>query len=136
MTTTHGFTHEAYHTGRIINRVAENYNHDMVLQFSPINGHFNDEDTEPDRIDQSMVTRLDFLFLAGAEIVLETDIGYDDDGGNCYQAYIIKPEHKAEYDKHYFHSLEDENMANSSLVAFTYILAHPDHFISVWAGPY
>ena len=109
----------------------------MVLQMGPINGHFDDlTDSGPDLLNQDMVTRLDFLFLAGHAIILESDIGYDDDGGNCYQAYILKPEHKEAYDKHYFHSLEDENMANSSLVAFQYILAYPDHFISVWAGPY
>lgn len=69
-----------------------------------------------------------------AQIILETNTGFDDDGENCYEVYILKPEH---FD--HFNTFRNDSNLNETHYIFSimqYITLFPENVISVWAGPY
>lgn len=69
-----------------------------------------------------------------AQIILETNTGFDDDGENCYEAYILKPDHVEHFNTFMYNSCKYQNHYVFSILQ--YITQFPENVISVWAGPY
>lgn len=123
-----------YHTQRILDRTFQSGVSDAVIHTDPVNEYsVNKVDPLPVK---ELVPELNKLFNSGHDIVLETNQGYDDEGGDCYQAYIIKPEHKEAFWKYYNENIDRDGKMLWQLCIFEYILANPSHFITLWAGPY
>ena len=102
-----------YATQHILLRVRSNDNNDLTI-----------DDKAPPRFpDQSVADELDKLFLDGAKLIHEGHELFDDDGGECYTAYILKAGLVNAYNA-------------SGILAMKYIVEHPEYIITVWAGPY
>lgn len=117
-----------YQTLRILKMVGCNDNQEINISTDP-------KDNVIHYAEPEIMEKLDKLFDDGADIILETNQGYDDDGGDCYQAYVIKAEHKEEFNRFWNQRMED-NQDHWQLAIFCYILTNPEHIITVWAGPY
>ena len=128
-----------YATRRIIKCVNRNYNSQMTIYYKPANLYPTDyqEPQEP----ELLIEELENLFNSGNEIILETQQGFDDEGQDCYHAYIIRAEYKEQYyhywDMNYERKLPNgEPQALYQLCTMEYILKHPEHIITIWAGPF
>lgn len=121
-----------YQTQRIITSVQNNYNFLMTLNLQGCNEFA--EPGSPDPADpKSFEEQLDSLFNNGASIAFEILNGWDDEGGQSYNAYIIKPEFFSHY-QYFLDSNMDKQLYNFSVM--TYISQNPNHFAHVWAGPF
>lgn len=113
-----------YATQRIIDRVLTNANSDAAI--------WGDEIKRIDPVPvKDLIPELEHLFNNGYDIVLETNQGFDDDGGDCYIAYLIKPQCK---DK--LHKAWEEDAEDFNLVTMNHLIKNPKDFIQIWAGPY
>ncbi len=140
-----------YHTERIINQVYNNqlaythYNDDIQVLFGSTNG-FNVAPWLPypcsmesfqvtvptTDVVLSLPEYLDGIFEDESQLILETHEGIDDDGGSCYQAYILMEDHV----QHFYHEFRQSGDPSVSLFLFKYILDNPEAFMIIWAGPY
>lgn len=78
---------------------------------------------------------LDHIFEDGAQLIIETYEGADDDGGTCYQAFILD----VDWVHHFWRDFNASNLIQSvNLTLFTveFIINNPEAFMVVWAGPY
>lgn len=123
-----------YQTKRLIKRVNNNYNDKAHLHLDPADAYFQSE-KDPCPI-EDLIPELETLFNQGADIILETNQGYDDEGGDCYQAYIIRPEFKATFQHYYDLNYERDGKCLFQLCIMEYITQNPEHIITLWAGPY
>lgn len=124
-----------YQTAHILENVVRNYNSQVSLTRQP-GRYFLDGDPEPG--DPELIRPfLDRLFQKGAWLALETYENWDDEGGQCYQAYIVAPEHVKAY-----HEAKDLAMYPADgepydgLFVHRHLASHPDQYFLVWAGPY
>lgn len=123
-----------YQTRRIINRVQNNYNTDALIHTAPADEYFTGQ-TEPAPV-QELVPELEKLFNSGHDIILETNQGYDDEGGDCYQAFLIKPEHKEEFNAYFDRNYDRDGKMLWQLSIMEYITKYPSHIVTIWAGAY
>ena len=137
-----------YNTKRIIDQVRSNENQDIQVMFGTTNGliipnwqpmPLSIEDFE---IIGGMPTvgfeqYLDGIFEDGADLLIETYQGHDDDGGTCYQAYILQVDWVAHFNAYCLEKFTG-SMAESNLQLLTmkYLIANPDSYMIIWAGPY
>lgn len=94
----------------------------------------NNQLPEPTQLDGRKANRqlhksLDQLFNDGASLILETDRGWDDEGGNCFEAYILMKEWTADF-------FDNSINSDDQLYSMRYIVEHPDRFWLLWSGPY
>lgn len=126
-----------YQTKHLIFKIEHNANAHCTLTEGA--GRIHEEGMpEPELPGRWLRTQLNKLFGAGAYLVLETNTSWDDEGGDCYQAYIIAPEHAKEY-----HEERDKATMGpvdgpppDLLFEHRYLVAHPERFWHIWAGPY
>jgi hypothetical protein len=114
-----------YHTQRILERVEDSYCslHDGGLQVP------GEDWPEPKKPDRALQRQLDALFESGAELAFEMDHGWADEGGNCYQAFILKPE----FVKEWANRAQESN--DPTFPAREYASA-PGRYWIFWQGPY
>lgn len=121
-----------YQTRRIITRVQNNYNTDTLIHTAPADEYLTGEPVPV----QELVPELEKLFGSGHDIILETNQGYDDEGGDCYQAFLIKPEHKEAFNAYFDTNYERAGKMLWQLSIMEYITKNPSHIITIWAGAY
>lgn len=117
-----------YNTQRIINAIKDNYNDRGIIIY---NAHEYAGEGVPVN-PEALIQPLNELFNQGALILLETRIGYDDEGGESYDAFVLKPElinHHADY------VIEHDRMPYVA-AAMKYITEFPENVAHVWAGPF
>ena len=122
---------KSYRTERILQQIKRNDNQYAEFKL----GMLTPGSLNPDIPNHAFADAIDTLFKNGAEIVLETHTGFDDDGGDCYQCYIVKPEWKATF-HHYLDTTIDDDCFIFHIAAMQYIVMHPNRIAIVWAGPY
>jgi len=127
-------TCEHYATKRIIEQIDNNDNYDCYLSNGPIDSY--NGSNEPHELNQKFADKLDRIFKSGADIVLETKQGYADDGGDCYQAYILLPEYQKEFNEYFEENYEKDGKCYFQLCIMEYLLSKPEQLRVVWAGPY
>ena len=121
---------KSYKTERILQQIEQNDNQYSEFKFDMLtSGSLN-----PEIPDQAFADVLDTLFQNGAEIALETHTGFDDDGGDCYQCYIVKPEWRDAF-HHYLDTTIDDDCFIFHIAAMRYVVMNSNHIAIVWAGP-
>lgn len=128
------YTH--YNTERILDRVHHNQNDECYIGTEPANEYQTESFPEPEQINQELADQLDFMFEAGAELILETNQGHDDEGGDCYQAYIVLPDFKKHFQEYYDDNYERDGKCLWQLCVMEYINKFPGNLRIVWAGAY
>ena len=122
-----------YATDHLIHQVNHNYNDQTVLsqhlEWRTL------ETAEPDDI-ETLVPRLNDIFNAGGSIILETSQGFDDDGGNCYQAYIVEKKNAKHFQEYWDDNYEKDDTPRYQHCIFEYIVKYPENLMVLWAGPY
>lgn len=86
-----------------------------------------------DENDKRLATQqLEELFDKGYDTIFQVRSGYDEEGGQCIEHYLIKPEHYphlqnliSSYEGPSFHSFY-----------MKYLLDFPEHTLTVWSGAY
>jgi len=138
-----------YSTQRIMDRVYNNggpvYNDDIQVLLGYTSGYEKlDDHPEPLSMEEFQTTvpttdtilsfpeYLDDIFEDGAYLLLETYDSADDDGGPCYQAYIIDPD----WVQHYEAYLDHNQQLDRNVAILRYISDNPEAFTIIWAGPY
>ena len=140
-----------YSTERIMNAVYNNhigadlYNDDIQIIFGTALGQqIPPWQREPYSMEAFQVTvpttdivlsffeYLDAIFEDGAELIIETTILAGDDGGPCYQAYILD----VDWVQHYNEYMDQQADALLHDSIFSYITTNNEAFMMVWAGPY
>ena len=131
-----------YHTERILAQIRNNYNQDFAILTEPADQRFekNSPYREPVNIDDleelkdrdRYILFLEELFECGAELILETHEGHEDDGGTCYCAYIVRDA----FENHFREYWNSHQQSKTGICTLSYIAAFPKHIITVWAGPY
>ena len=138
-----------YNTRRIIDQVRSNDNQDIQIMFGTTKGLVvPDWQPKPLPIEEFRIIGgcvpsvtferyLDGIFHDGADLIMEAFQGHDDDGGTCYQAYILKVDWVAHFNKYYLEkytgSMADSNL---QLITMKYLVANPDSHMVIWSGPY
>jgi hypothetical protein len=114
-----------YQAKHILGRVGDNY-----CSLSDNGLQVPGEDwPEPKLPDRELQLQLDALFEGGAELAFEMDFGWADEGGNCYQAFILKPEFVGEW----ANKAQDSNDPTFPAREFA---AAPGRYWILWQGPY
>lgn len=130
-------TELTYQTRRIIQRVQNNQNDQAAIHLSVHKYAKKGEDQEPRPIDDPiLINAINNLFLIGYDIYLETNQGYDDEGGDCYIAYLVKPRFKKAARHYWDMNYERDGQMLFNIALMEYIVKYPSHFIQIWAGPY
>ena len=145
-----------WRTEHILNRVRNGENDHLTLGLNGLD-NFNDGKSkfeEPICMDRNYgclrpgeledidryKNKLDSLFTEdNSDLVLEIYEDHGSEGGECYQAYIIKGEHQKALQTYMDHRNEVGELIGKQyyfLSKLEYITMHPDQFIVVWAGPY
>lgn len=133
-------TLDHYQTRHIVWKIDHNANSYCTLLKGGPKMH-EEGDREPELPGAWLKQQLNLIFEEGGELVLETNRGWDDEGGDCYEAWIVLPEFR----KHYFEQYDKETMPPSEgpnartpelMFELKYIAAHPEQFAYIWAGPY
>lgn len=126
-----------YQTAHVLENVVRNYNSNVSLT-KGLNRMFDPSvDSEPS--DPELIRSvLDDLFNSGAWLALETYENWDDEGGQCYQAYIVSPEFVQLYHKDRDQVVYPPVDKQQPDLLFTHrhIVEHPEQYWLVWAGPY
>ena len=128
------YTH--FNTERILGRVSGNWNDWCYLSTVPVNECQASGTPEPQEINQELANELDKLFEGGADLILETNQVHDDEGGDCYQAYIVLPEAKKGFWEYWDDNSERDGLCLWQLCIMEYIVKFPSNVRMVWAGPY
>ena len=138
-----------YSTQRIMDQVYNNggavYNDDIQILHGYVSGYEKaDGQPEPLSMEDFQTTipttdvvlsfpeHLDEIFEDGAQLLIETYDSADDDGGSCYQAYILDPD----WVQHYEAYLEHNQQLDRNIAMLRYISDNPEAFMIIWAGPY
>ena len=143
-----------YSTERIINAVYNNYagcgiyNDDIQILFGTTNGFEKPPwQSEPCSMEDFQVTvpttdvvhsfpeYLDPIFEDESQLILETYEGADDDGGPCYQAFILVEDWVSHFWQEYNQQAAVQQVF-LNLFIFNYISKNPEAFMIIWAGPY
>lgn len=118
-----GKTH--YQTRHVLRKVGGNYCllNDIGLQ---VPGEGWPEAKLPD---EELTKQLNDLFDGGAILAFEMDFGWDDEGGNCYQAFILK----AEFVQRWSDQFAD---LNDPTFPARHFASAPGQYWVLWQGPY
>jgi hypothetical protein len=114
-----------YQTPHVLRRIGGNYCslHDGGLQVP------GEDWPEPKKPDEGLTKQLDDLFNGGAILTFEMDFGWDDELGNCYQAFILKAEFVQDYSNRFVDSNDPTYPAREYASA-------PGRYWILWQGPY
>lgn len=116
-----------YQTNHIMESLRRRANGDYAILRDRLTPQFdpNQEPVERHRL----IPKLNELFDGGAIVAFSTDSNWDDDGGNCYNVYILKKEFVKDYCDNLFES-------DDGLYYLKHFVAHPDQYWHLWAGPF
>lgn len=84
---------------------------------------------EPKLADRALSEQLDDLFNGGAHLAFEMNFGWDDEGGNCYQAFILKADHVQRYSDAFIDT-------NDPTFPARFYASNPEDFWILWQGAY
>jgi hypothetical protein len=129
-------TYTHYNTKRILHKVCTNQNDEAYISDRPVNEYQTGVYPEPRPIDQAFADQLDKLFKEGADILLETNQGWNDEGGDCYQAYIVLPEFTKHAWEYWDLNYERDGQCLWQICLMEYIMKFPANLRVVWAGAY
>ena len=119
-----------YQTQDIIRNVHTNTNKEWVLRTSIL--EYENSATSTDLKELSEV--LDYHFDNDAIVIMHTHTLSDDDGGECYQAYILKGSHHQFYLDIHQEVMQDDTINQMATFDMQYIINHPSHVMILWAG--
>lgn len=129
-----------YITKHILEKVKNNYPNNEAVIIESLDG-FDSEDTTLISIEEegsedyiAFATKIENFANNGYEYLFETNIGFEDNDGNCLEIFLLKPEYKELYDK----QMDVGNLVTNkswSLHNANFLIENPNSYITIWAGP-